>query len=221
MGVFKNIIEPLGMLLIVFSQSKPCVGNSLRSNCVGIYNVHPYQQKAKQSSIKVAGKTCFHFRYSRKAHESQQERITPDIREPLLRRTSVTLEPKYHDIQHWLRYPDTERFHMTLSSRVLRRLPFLIEILYWLLTYWPYQLLRAFTALQINSNKDHKHEVEKLAKNNAMRILRIERWLGMDFEHSLQQFVLKRCQAWVMTLLCDVYLAHITVGIAFIGYAYT
>jgi hypothetical protein len=30
-----------------------------------------------------------------------------------------------------------------------------------------------------------------------------------------------RCKDWIMTLLCDIYLAHIMFEVCFLGYAYT
>jgi hypothetical protein len=124
-------------------------------------------------------------------------------------------------LQTWLPLPDTSRFHHTLLSRFLRKFPFLIEIWYWALTYWPYQLLRARTAVWINSDPARKAAVAEQAELNALRILRVEKWLHVDVEHAVQRFIIERCRPWVMTLLCDVYLAHITVGIAFLGYGYT
>ena len=62
---------------------------------------------------------------------------------------------------------------------------------------------------------------KELAEYNALQILRFERWLGLDIEERLKRFVLMRCKPWVMNALCDVYLMHIAVGIAFLGYGYT
>jgi hypothetical protein len=95
-----------------------------------------------------------------------------------------------------------------------------MEVWYWLLTYWPYQLMRAVTALYINDSSARKVAVENLARKNAIRLLEIEKWLGMDIEKGTQQFILKKMPK-VMGWLSNVYLAHITVGVFFLGYAFT
>lgn len=133
---------------------------------------------------------------------------------------SPTREPK-HGIEHCLPWPDNSRFHTNLVSRFLRKFPFLIEIWYWILIYWPYQTMRARTAVWINSSQERHDAVFHLAEQNAIRILKAERWLGIAVEQSWQQFLLTKCNPWVMTLLCDVYTAHIMVGLAFLGYGYT
>jgi hypothetical protein len=51
--------------------------------------------------------------------------------------------------------------------------------------------------------------------------LDIEKWLGIAFEQRFQHFVLNSCKEWVMDAMCGFYLAHICVGILFLGYAYT
>jgi hypothetical protein len=124
-------------------------------------------------------------------------------------------------IEHWAPYPDTSHFRNHLLSPFLRKFPFLIEIFYWALTYWPYQLLRAASAKYISSNQARKSAIEETAGVNAERILNIEKWLGIGFEQSFQQFVLTECKKWVMNVMCASYLAHICVGILFLGYGYT
>ncbi|KUJ07445.1 uncharacterized protein LY89DRAFT_354453 [Mollisia scopiformis] len=152
----------------------------------------------------------------------QPESSRPDERTPLLQPPhSLPPQPKSHSLQHWLPYPDTRQFHNNIPSRILRKFPFLLEIWYWALTYWPYQLARARTAVWINSDPDRKAAIFAQAERNAIRVLRIEEWLSINIEHGLQHFILTRCRYWVMTVLCDVYLSHIAVGVAFLGYAYT
>jgi hypothetical protein len=81
--------------------------------------------------------------------------------------------------------------------------------------------MRAYTATYINSSPERKAAIHEMAKENALHLLRLEEMLGLNIEQPLQNFILTRCPQWVMTVLCDVYLAHITVGIAFLGYGYT
>jgi hypothetical protein len=144
-----------------------------------------------------------------------------DATSPLLCHRSPSPSAKAHGIEDWLPHPETNRFHNNLFSRFLRKFPFLIEIWYWALTYWPYQLMRAKIALYISANPIREAEVKNIATNNAQRILNIERKLGLVIEEPLQNFILTKCRPWVMALLCRIYLAHIAVGIAFLGYGYT
>jgi hypothetical protein len=81
--------------------------------------------------------------------------------------------------------------------------------------------MRARTALYISANPIREAEVKRMATNNALRILHMEEKLGLAIEEPLQNFLLTKCQPWVMSLLCRIYLAHIAVGIAFLGYGYT
>ncbi|CZR56861.1 uncharacterized protein PAC_06750 [Phialocephala subalpina] len=151
----------------------------------------------------------------------ESESDIPNANTPLIERPPILHFPQNSRIERWLPHPDNSGLHGTLLSRFFRKFPFLLEIWYWALTYWPYQLLRARTAVWINRDPVRKAATFDFAKRNAIRVLDIEKWLGIDIEHSVQQFVLTRCKSWVMTLLCDVYVAHITVGVAFLGYAYT
>jgi hypothetical protein len=81
--------------------------------------------------------------------------------------------------------------------------------------------MRAKIALYISANPIREAEVKNIATNNAQRILNIERKLGLAIEEPLKNFILTKCRPWVMALLCRIYLAHIAVGIAFLGYGYT
>ncbi|KAH8773065.1 PAP2 superfamily-domain-containing protein [Hyaloscypha finlandica] len=139
---------------------------------------------------------------------------------PLLPQTRTTRQKTFR-IKHWASYPETSRFRTGLLSRFFRKFPFILEILYWACTYWPYQLLRAASAKYISSSPERKSAIEETARENAVRILNAEEWLGIAFEHRFQQFVLTRCKTWVMDAMCALYLAHICVRILFLGYGYT
>ncbi|KAJ7163027.1 PAP2 superfamily-domain-containing protein [Mycena filopes] len=121
---------------------------------------------------------------------------------------------------HGIPIPDTRPFRRNFVSKLLARFPFAMEIIYWLLTYWPYQLLRAMSALRINATPEHRALVTSVAQTHASQILALEQRLGLAFELRLQRYIM-HCPPIVMTLLSDVYLAHITVGIAFLAYGYT
>jgi hypothetical protein len=172
-------------------------------------------------------RTSFKFRIHSQSsptanNDQPQQLISESETTRLVRHSSrsPSRNEKY-GIEYWLPHPDNLRFHDNIISRFLRKFPFLIEIWYWALTYWPYQLMRAETALWINSSAERREAVFKLAKHNAIRVLRIEESLGIAVEQRLQHFLLTKCKSSVMTLLCDIYLSHITVGIAFLGYGYT
>jgi hypothetical protein len=146
---------------------------------------------------------------------------TDDATSSLLRNLSPPPPIKPHGIEDWLPHPDTHRFHNNILSRFLRKFPFLIEIWYWALTYWPYQFCRARSALYISATPAREAQITQMATINAVRILHIERKLGLAIEGPLQNFILTKCGPWFMKLLCRIYLAHIAVGIAFLGYGYT
>jgi hypothetical protein len=81
--------------------------------------------------------------------------------------------------------------------------------------------MRARSAVWINSSKQRHDAVFSHAKDNAIRILKAEEWLGIAVEQRWQYFLLHECKPWVMTALSDVYVAHIAIGLAFLGYGYT
>ncbi|KAF2140839.1 uncharacterized protein K452DRAFT_41533 [Aplosporella prunicola CBS 121167] len=114
------------------------------------------------------------------------------------------------------RCPDTARFRGNLSSRFLARFPFLIEIWYWNLTYWVYQLARALTATLIRDND----AVFALARAHALSLLALEQRMGIAIELPLQQYVLHHLPG-LMPLLAKIYYSHILIGVLFLIYTYT
>lgn len=117
-------------------------------------------------------------------------------------------------------FPNNQRFRNNLTSQILARFPFLVEIGYWLVTYWPYQLIRAYSASIINATAESRSYYDNMALNNAIRVLKVERLFGLAWEKSWQQFFLTK-MPWAMESIAFVYLAHICVGISFIVYGYT
>jgi len=118
------------------------------------------------------------------------------------------------DDKRWV--PDNSRFRNNLVSRFLAYFPFLIEIWYWLLTYWVYQGLRAYSAVQIHGDE----AVAARAEKHGIQVLSLEHHLGIDIELRLQKFILGKIP-WFMTLLSKIYYCHIISGVSFIVYAYT
>ena len=76
--------------------------------------------------------------------------------------------------------------------------------------------MRAISARLIAGNTP----VFDRARAHALQILALERWLGMDMELALQRVVLAR-HAWLVPALARIYYSHISVGVAFLAYAYT
>ncbi|KAL2824031.1 PAP2 superfamily-domain-containing protein [Aspergillus cavernicola] len=104
----------------------------------------------------------------------------------------------------------------TIQSRILARFPFLMEIWYWLLTYWIYQGLRAISARAISGNE----AIFNKAEQHARQILMLEHTLHIDIELRVQKFVLAKAP-WLMGFLARVYYSHIIVGVLFFVYCYT
>ncbi|GAB7347290.1 hypothetical protein MBLNU459_g3376t2 [Dothideomycetes sp. NU459] len=78
--------------------------------------------------------------------------------------------------------PDTRVFENRLLSRLLLRFPFLVEVWYWALIYWVYQLGRAFTAVTIVQGTVHT------ARRHALQLIHLEQRLHIFHEGAVQQF---------------------------------
>ncbi|KAJ6602243.1 PAP2 superfamily-domain-containing protein [Mycena sp. CBHHK59/15] len=117
-------------------------------------------------------------------------------------------------------FPNNHPFRRNFLSVLLAKFPFALEIWYWVLTYWPYQLMRAFSALYINANPQRQAIVTALARLHASQIISLEEKLGIAIELRFQRYIL-RCNPLIMTILSDIYLAHFSVGIAFLAYGST
>lgn len=82
--------------------------------------------------------------------------------------------------------PNTEIFHDRFLSRLLRRFPFLVEVWYWALIYWVYQLGRAFTAVTLQES------TVNTARKHALQIIHVEQRLGIFIEPAVQGWFLER-----------------------------
>ncbi|KAF2192235.1 hypothetical protein K469DRAFT_716748 [Zopfia rhizophila CBS 207.26] len=114
----------------------------------------------------------------------------------------------------WL--PENSAFRHNLLSRFLAAFPFLLEIWYWLLTYWIYQLARAYSAHLIR----HDDATWEWAERHALSILSLEKKFGLAIDLPLQHFILSHLP-WLMPILAKIYYSHIAVGVVFIVYTYT
>ncbi|KAJ7766477.1 PAP2 superfamily-domain-containing protein [Mycena maculata] len=139
----------------------------------------------------------------------------PDAEIPLLRHSTPETTR-----MNGIRIPDNRRFRRNFISKLLARYPFAMEVFYWNLTYWPYQLARAASAIYLNANPQRRAIVTTLAQAHASQIIALEEKLGIAVELAFQRYIL-RCMPLVMTLMSAVYLAHISVGIAFLAYGFT
>lgn len=112
----------------------------------------------------------------------------------------------------------------------MAQFPFLLELGYWLLIYWVwnvsagikaltvqiYQGLRAASAKAIRGNKP----IFDTAERHGLQILALENLVHLDIELGVQQFILDRAP-WLMAILARVYYSHIVLGVAFYVYCYT
>ncbi|KAF2089043.1 integral membrane protein [Saccharata proteae CBS 121410] len=112
--------------------------------------------------------------------------------------------------------PDNSVFRQNITSRFLAYAPFLIEIWYWNLTYWTYQLARALSATLIRNNES----IFAASRSHSLSILSLEHTLRIDIERGVQQYILSN-MPWLMPILAKVYYSHIVVGVVFIVYTYT
>ncbi|KAL1998598.1 hypothetical protein VTN02DRAFT_5917 [Thermoascus thermophilus] len=102
-------------------------------------------------------------------------------------------------------------------TRLLAHFPFLIEIWYWLLTYWIYQGLRAVSARAIQGNE----AVFDTAYHHALQILSLEHHLHIDVELAVQRFILDKAPWLMYNVLARIYYSHIVLGVVFLVYCYT
>lgn len=81
--------------------------------------------------------------------------------------------------------PNTEVFEDRLLSRVLRRLPFLVEAWYWALIYWVYQVGRAIGALAMDET------TVDVARRHALQLIHLEQRLHIFIERPIQEWFLQ------------------------------
>lgn len=80
---------------------------------------------------------------------------------------------------------NTQRFADRWLSRIVVQIPFIIEVLYWALIYWIYQLARAVSAYTL------VEETVDAARHNALKVIHLEQKLGIFWEPAIQQFFLR------------------------------
>ncbi|KAL2869988.1 phosphatase PAP2 family protein [Aspergillus lucknowensis] len=151
---------------------------------------------------------------------------TPTAKEGLLDSRSPSPSGSHFGEQTWHRRPvailawtwevtspNSTVFQDRILSRLLRKLPFLAECWYWALVYWTYQLGRAFTAVTLQEETVH------VAREHALKLIRIEQALGLFWEVPIQQFFLRhpllmKWTNWIYSFI------HIPGTIAFLVWLY-
>ncbi|KAL4888657.1 hypothetical protein BDV59DRAFT_210992 [Aspergillus ambiguus] len=109
--------------------------------------------------------------------------------------------------------PNTLVFQNRFLSRLLQKLPFLVECWYWALVYWIYQLGRALTAITL-----HEGTVD-VARKHALQLIRIEKAVGIFWEAPIQRYFLRHERLMTWTNWAYSYI-HIPGTIAFLVWLY-
>jgi hypothetical protein len=112
--------------------------------------------------------------------------------------------------------PDNARFRKNVISRLLAAFPFLVEIGYWNITYWTYQLARALSAVKIREGEETYNQ----SRLHALTVLSFEKNYHFSIEQSLQEWILNHIP-WLFGLLSAIYYSHIVVSVSFLAYTYT
>ena len=110
---------------------------------------------------------------------------------------SPTVTPTSHTRHSSLRFfkpRDTSRFANNWISTTLYRFPFLLEVFYWGLTYWVYQIARAISAALFIDDG-----TVDIARRHAIKLLEFERHIGIQWENEVQYTIMQH--AWAITAL--------------------
>ncbi|KAK3366804.1 PAP2 superfamily-domain-containing protein [Lasiosphaeria ovina] len=122
---------------------------------------HSPKTKSRSSSI-----SSFSF-------DTPREKYDPRYRQRTLR---------FFNWEREITTPNTEIFKDRLLSRLLRALPFLVEVWYWALVYWVYQLGRAFSAVTL------KDSTVDTARKHALQVVAVEEYLQIFIEADIQKW---------------------------------
>lgn len=88
-----------------------------------------------------------------------------------------------------IRTPNTARFAANWHSRVLYKFPFLMEMFYWVLTYFIYRLTHVL------SQAVFADKIWDLAQENGLRVLEVEQFSMLRFLFPVQEITVQR---WFM-----------------------
>ncbi|KAG5297703.1 integral membrane protein [Histoplasma ohiense] len=116
--------------------------------------------------------------------------------------------------------PNTSRFAGNLHSRIMQRFPFLVEMFYWIVTYFFYRMTKL-----VSQKVFSKTGIWDVALQNGLRVLEIEQssWLSFLFpwtEHDVQQWFMHGHQSSLTALNRFYALVHIPGTVGFIAWYY-
>ncbi|KAH8148237.1 uncharacterized protein LAJ45_07689 [Morchella importuna] len=112
-----------------------------------------------------------------------------------------------------VRSRNTIRWKNSFVSRILRKFPFLVEVWYWLLVYWTYQLARAFSAVTLQT------DTVVAAREHALSLIRLEQRLNIFLEPAIQAYFLPR-PTMLKTINMIYSFIHIPGTITFLAWLY-
>ena len=104
--------------------------------------------------------------------------------------TSHTRHPSLRFFKPW----DTSRFANNWISATLYRFPFLLEVLYWGLTYLVYLIARTVSAALFIDDR-----TVDIARRHAIQLLEFERRIGIQWENKVQDAIIQH--VWAISAL--------------------
>ncbi|KAK2771109.1 hypothetical protein FQN53_005211 [Emmonsiellopsis sp. PD_33] len=119
-----------------------------------------------------------------------------------------------------IKTPNTSIFAGRLQSRIMQKFPFLVEMFYWIITYFFYRMTKVISQAAFS-----KTGIWDVAQQNGIRVLEIEEssWLRFLFpwtEHDVQYWFMNGHQT-ALTILNRFYaLVHIPGTVGFIAWYY-
>ncbi|GLI80500.1 hypothetical protein PoHVEF18_008855 [Penicillium ochrochloron] len=198
------VLEPLAVIVLLF-------GGTWINRITNTAFSHTYIRRQSSEYVRAD---------SRDSLES--ECSTPTSKDGLLSARSCSPIPQISDDRWYKRQltilglswtissPNTKVFKDRLLSRLLRKLPFLVECWYWALVYW---LGRAFTAVTL------QEDTVNVARSHALKLIEVEERLGIFWELPIQHFFLRH--PLIMTWINWIYsFIHIPGTIAFLVWLY-
>ncbi|KAJ5766374.1 uncharacterized protein N7511_003990 [Penicillium nucicola] len=198
------VLEPLVVIVLLF-------GGTWINRATG-GNAHRHYARKSADLVRAASLDSLESGYS--SPTTKDGLLTPRSRSPL------QIPDRWHTRQvgmfgwTWgISSPNTAIFQDRLLSRLLRKLPFLVECWYWALVYWTYQLGRAFTAVTL------KDDTVDVARRHALQLIKMEESLGIFLETMIQRdFLLRpRAMTWINWIYSFI---HIPGTIAFLVWLY-
>lgn len=203
---FGAVAEPLVVVLLLFggtwvNSARPSTANNRQPYHSGKREDSPSSLESGRSSPTEETATLL------------RQNLTTHVREDGWRKRELKIAGWRKEI--WS--PDTQVFEDRLLSRLLQHFPFLVEVWYWALIYWVYQLGRAFTAVTLVQGTVH------MARRHALQLVHLEQNLHLFHEGAIQNFFMAypNLMHWINriysfihipgTILFLVFLYHYTV----------